>query len=304
MGKRAALVGVAVLLGCCAPAAAEQPEAVGPSAVEVLDAAAARARIPGPEPWVVVLHTKWCAYCRRLLPEFDAAAAAVPDVRFGRIDCEAEASLCGGMGLEGYPTILFWPGGAASTGGLANSRQFRGPRTRRALTAFAADLAHPPFGAAADGGVRCREPDGDLREWAATAGVGGVAFLYVAPDAAAMTLFAPFAAVGAALHPEVTFACTTWAGLRATHAAGAPVAPPELDEPPPPTAATAASLADQLAAAGLSVGSEGAGGFVLRLSASEGARVLVALARSAPLNAVHQAMHAVAGAVQVRRAAG
>ena len=281
-------------------AVAEKPASPNTGAVEILSAATARASIPGLEPWVVVLHTKWCAYCRKLLPELEAAATAVPEVRFGLIDCDEESTLCGSLGLSGYPTILFWPNGT-SVGGLAHPRPFRGPRTRSTLSAFAADLAHPPLTTSSEGAARCREPAGDLRAWASAAGVAGVAFLYIPPDAAADGLFGPFASVAAGLHPEVAFACATWEALRATHAAGEPVAPAALDDPVPPTDAAVASLADQLAEAGIAVGAEG---LVLRLSASEGARVLVAVVRSAPLDAMHHAMHAMTGAVQVGEGGG
>ena len=47
----------------------------------------------------------WCGPCRAFAPTFEAAAARHPDVRFGKIDTEAEPGLAAAFEIRAIPTL-------------------------------------------------------------------------------------------------------------------------------------------------------------------------------------------------------
>lgn len=47
----------------------------------------------------------WCGPCRAFAPVFEAAAGRHPDVKFGKIDTEAERSLAAAFGVRSIPTV-------------------------------------------------------------------------------------------------------------------------------------------------------------------------------------------------------
>lgn len=48
----------------------------------------------------------WCGPCRMFAPIFDKAAAAHPDLAFGKIDTEAERELAAGFRISSIPTLM------------------------------------------------------------------------------------------------------------------------------------------------------------------------------------------------------
>lgn len=48
----------------------------------------------------------WCGPCRRFAPVFERAAAANPDVVFGKIDTEAEQELSASFRITSIPTLM------------------------------------------------------------------------------------------------------------------------------------------------------------------------------------------------------
>ncbi|HLT30012.1 MAG TPA: thioredoxin family protein [Myxococcaceae bacterium] len=47
----------------------------------------------------------WCAPCRAFSPIFEAAATRHPDVRFGKIDTQAQPALASSFGIRAIPTL-------------------------------------------------------------------------------------------------------------------------------------------------------------------------------------------------------
>ena len=47
----------------------------------------------------------WCAPCRAFAPTYEAAAAANPDIVFGKIDTEAQQELAAAFQIRSIPTI-------------------------------------------------------------------------------------------------------------------------------------------------------------------------------------------------------
>lgn len=121
MGAAAATLALALLLGCPAPASAEDklpPIFGGPSAVtELTDATldAAIAATGGEEPSVLLIefYAPWCGHCKTLAPEFDQAAALLAFDGHEKVlaKLDADASETEITRVEGYPTLLLFRGG-------------------------------------------------------------------------------------------------------------------------------------------------------------------------------------------------
>ncbi len=48
----------------------------------------------------------WCGPCRAFGPTFEAAAAKHPDIKFGKIDTEAQQGLAGAFQIRSIPTLM------------------------------------------------------------------------------------------------------------------------------------------------------------------------------------------------------
>jgi thioredoxin 1 len=48
----------------------------------------------------------WCGPCRAFAPTFEKAAAAHPDVVFGKVDTEAQQELAGSFQIRSIPTLM------------------------------------------------------------------------------------------------------------------------------------------------------------------------------------------------------
>ena len=48
----------------------------------------------------------WCGPCRAFAPVFERAAAAHPDITFGKIDTEAEPGLAAAFEVSAIPTLM------------------------------------------------------------------------------------------------------------------------------------------------------------------------------------------------------
>lgn len=48
----------------------------------------------------------WCGPCQMFAPVFEAAAAAHPDIVFGKVDTETERNLAAAAGIRSIPTLM------------------------------------------------------------------------------------------------------------------------------------------------------------------------------------------------------
>lgn len=53
----------------------------------------------------------WCGPCRMFAPVYDKAAAAHPDIVFGKVDTEAQQALAAAAGISSIPTLMGFRGG-------------------------------------------------------------------------------------------------------------------------------------------------------------------------------------------------
>ena len=53
----------------------------------------------------------WCAPCRAFAPVFEKASATHPDIRFGKVDTEAEQELAAARQITAIPTLMAFKDG-------------------------------------------------------------------------------------------------------------------------------------------------------------------------------------------------
>ncbi len=62
--------------------------------------------------WLVEFFAPWCGHCKNLAPHWKKAASELKGkVKLGAVDATVHQSLAGQYGVQGYPTIKYFPAG-------------------------------------------------------------------------------------------------------------------------------------------------------------------------------------------------
>ncbi|XP_023653541.1 protein disulfide-isomerase A3-like [Paramormyrops kingsleyae] len=86
---------------------------------------------------LVEFFAPWCGHCKRLAPEYEAAATRLKGiVPLAKVDCTASANVCGKYGVSGYPTLKIFRDGD-------DSGAYDGPRTADGIVSHLKKQAGP-----------------------------------------------------------------------------------------------------------------------------------------------------------------
>lgn len=87
--------------------------------------------------WFVEFYAPWCGHCKRLQPEWEAAAKQVQGIKWGKVNCMEEKRVCQQLGVNGYPTIKHYLPGST---GPSDAQDYTGGRTQTDLADHAMSL--------------------------------------------------------------------------------------------------------------------------------------------------------------------
>ncbi|KAK8952038.1 Protein disulfide isomerase-like 2-2 [Platanthera zijinensis] len=82
---------------------------------------------------LVEFYAPWCGHCKKLAPDYEKLGSnfkKAKSVLISKVDCDDQKSLCSKYGVQGYPTIQWFPKGSL------DPKKYEGPRTAEALIEF------------------------------------------------------------------------------------------------------------------------------------------------------------------------
>ncbi|XP_041652276.1 protein disulfide-isomerase A3 [Cheilinus undulatus] len=86
---------------------------------------------------LVEFFAPWCGHCKKLAPEYEAAATRLKGVvPLAKVDCTANSNVCSKYGISGYPTLKIFRDGE-------ESGPYEGPRNADAIVSILKKQAGP-----------------------------------------------------------------------------------------------------------------------------------------------------------------
>jgi len=94
---------------------------------------------------MVEFYAPWCGHCKSLAPQYKKAANALADAgvetaQLVAVDATEHSKMAEQMGVQGYPTLFFLPGGDVSA-----AVSYDGPRDSAGIVQFMKENAVTPF---------------------------------------------------------------------------------------------------------------------------------------------------------------
>ena len=103
--------------------------------VELTDSNFKKLVLQSDDMWLVEFFAPWCGHCKNLEPHWKKAASELKGkVKLGAVDATVHQALAQQYGIQGYPTIKYFPAGAKS-----GPEEYDGGRTADDIIAWAND---------------------------------------------------------------------------------------------------------------------------------------------------------------------
>lgn len=89
---------------------------------------------------LALFHADWCGHCKRLMPEFNRFESSYQGpINVKKINEGENKELAQQHGIQGYPTIRYYPNGMNDN---KNFRDYEGPRTAQGLNSFVSGVVN------------------------------------------------------------------------------------------------------------------------------------------------------------------
>ncbi|CAB4059086.1 PDIA6 [Lepeophtheirus salmonis] len=106
----------------------------GNGVVELTDSNFKKEVLDSDDMWLVEFFAPWCGHCKNLEPHWKSAASELKGkVKLGAVDATVYPGLAQQYGVQGYPTIKYFPSGLKRDG----PEEFDGGRTKEDIVAWA-----------------------------------------------------------------------------------------------------------------------------------------------------------------------
>lgn len=89
--------------------------------------------------WLVEFYAPWCGHCKNLAPHWAQAASELKGkVKLGALDATVHSAKASQYGIQGYPTIKYFPAGPKKS---SSAEDYDGGRTANDIVRWALDKA-------------------------------------------------------------------------------------------------------------------------------------------------------------------
>lgn len=120
----------------------------GGKVVPLTDSNFERTVLESDEVWLVCFYAPWCGHCRKLQPEYEKASRIISkekltNIKLGALDASTYREYAEKFGIQGFPTLLYFPAGPKIT---SDAKPYQGDRSSDSIVQWARNIAaeHKP----------------------------------------------------------------------------------------------------------------------------------------------------------------